>query len=91
MVDRSLSPIKSARLACVKHAASVRPEPGSNSLVKKFFWPVVSGLFVSFFVSKEFKVFALISLHCSIFKDQSFGRPQVAPYTLVVGNLFPYK
>ena len=22
------------RLACVKHAASVRPEPGSNSLIK---------------------------------------------------------
>src|SRR6478672_4903281 len=25
----------SARLACVKHAASVRPEPGSNSPLKK--------------------------------------------------------
>ena len=25
------------RLACVKHAASVHPEPGSNSHVKKFF------------------------------------------------------
>ena len=24
----------SARLACVRHAASVRPEPGSNSLIK---------------------------------------------------------
>ena len=26
--------INSVRLACVKHAASVHPEPGSNSLVK---------------------------------------------------------
>ena len=26
-----------ARLACVKHAASVRPEPGSNSDVQSFF------------------------------------------------------
>src|SRR6201999_1921966 len=26
----------SARLACVKHAASVRPEPGSNSPTKTF-------------------------------------------------------
>ena len=26
----------SVRLACVKHAASVHPEPGSNSLVKMF-------------------------------------------------------
>ena len=29
---RSLNPRSSVRLACVKHAASVRPEPGSNSL-----------------------------------------------------------
>ena len=27
---------KSARLACVRHAASVRPEPGSNSSVQSF-------------------------------------------------------
>ena len=27
---------KSVRLACVRHAASVHPEPGSNSHVKKF-------------------------------------------------------
>ncbi len=26
----------SARLACVKHAASVHPEPGSNSFIKSF-------------------------------------------------------
>ena len=29
----ALSKYKSARLACVRHAASVRPEPGSNSCV----------------------------------------------------------
>ena len=29
---RKLHPIIPARLACVRHAASVRPEPGSNSL-----------------------------------------------------------
>src|SRR5690349_3479063 len=28
----------SARLACVKHAASVRPEPGSNSPTKTSNW-----------------------------------------------------
>ena len=28
------SPEGSSRLACVKHAASVHPEPGSNSLIK---------------------------------------------------------
>ena len=31
-VDRSLRQNFIVRLACVKHAASVRPEPGSNSL-----------------------------------------------------------
>ena len=29
--DRNLIPRNFVRLACVKHAASVRPEPGSNS------------------------------------------------------------
>ena len=33
-----------ARLACVKHAASVHPEPGSNSHVKKFSRPVINWL-----------------------------------------------
>ena len=32
LVDRSLLKSISVRLACVRHAASVRPEPGSNSL-----------------------------------------------------------
>ena len=34
--DRSRRKLNSARLACVRHAASVRPEPGSNSHVKSF-------------------------------------------------------
>ena len=33
---RRTSSIIPARLACVKHAASVRPEPGSNSYVQSF-------------------------------------------------------
>ena len=36
---RRLSPICFVRLACVKHAASVHPEPGSNSQLK--FVPVI--------------------------------------------------
>ena len=35
-IRRSLIPEFPARLACVRHAASVRPEPGSNSLKKIF-------------------------------------------------------
>ena len=30
-IGRSLNPVILVRLACVRHAASVRPEPGSNS------------------------------------------------------------
>ena len=30
------APLNSVRLACVKRAASVRPEPGSNSLVSLY-------------------------------------------------------
>ena len=33
-IHRSLNEIFPVRLACVKHAASVHPEPGSNSLIK---------------------------------------------------------
>src|SRR5690349_264802 len=32
-----------ARLACVKHAASVRPEPGSNSPLKSIYPPQPEG------------------------------------------------
>ena len=31
-ITRRISPVNSVRLACVRRAASVRPEPGSNSL-----------------------------------------------------------
>ena len=35
-LNRSLIPRFLARLACVRHAASVHPEPGSNSQIKVF-------------------------------------------------------
>jgi hypothetical protein len=39
-VRRSCTPKGlTARLACVKHAASVRPEPGSNSPIMNWIWP----------------------------------------------------
>ena len=57
--DRSRIPLNSVRLACVKHAASVHPEPGSNSLknristafaVKTFFQSLDSLLLTLFLV-----------------------------------------
>ena len=54
-----------ARLACVKHAASVHPEPGSNSQFKKFESKLITHFknCWSKFISK------LIFLLCLIFKD----------------------
>ena len=38
------------RLACVMHAASVHPEPGSNSLVKIRFWIFACWLRILFYL-----------------------------------------
>ena len=44
---RKLHLNSSVRLACVKHAASVHPEPGSNSHVKIWFAPQITWKFAS--------------------------------------------
>ena len=47
---RHSSPKRCVRLACIRHAASVHPEPGSNSQIFIYFfvfyfsWPLFSGL-----------------------------------------------
>src|SRR4051812_19906671 len=43
----------SARLACVKHAASVRPEPGSNSPLKTKSYPDRTKLTIVRIIVKE--------------------------------------
>ena len=45
---RKISPYRFARLACVKHAASVHPEPGSNSLVKSSPWVRINSWLILF-------------------------------------------
>ena len=67
-----------ARLACVRHAASVRPEPGSNSYVQSLISSWCSGLHRLTQDSKLFSestVFSLrlrfFSLFCIVFKDRS--------------------
>jgi hypothetical protein len=35
LTERKQASVRSARLACIRHAASVRPEPGSNSPKRK--------------------------------------------------------
>ena len=43
-----MNKVLGARLACIKHTASVNPEPGSNSSLKKFYpqLRVVKNLFL---------------------------------------------
>ena len=84
--DRSLRVMILVRLACVRHAASVHPEPGSNSLKNLYLF------LISFFelCSKQsFFCFSasgsgalpnrmlgvLLSLRCLIYKVQALFRP----------------
>ena len=76
------------RLACVKHAASVRSEPGSNSpvqcLANHFDQTLVRSLKTNF-LARSF---------CSVFKDQAPGSspsqsPPFYPITKDLSNPFP--
>ena len=73
---RKIPLIRSARLACVKHAASVHPEPGSNSLVKSSPWVRINSWLILFpflllFGSYTF-VFVLNFLKSEAFKPGLF-------------------
>src|SRR3954447_2827600 len=54
-----------ARLACIRHAASVRPEPGSNSPIRLF------DLLNCCLFKKRLKFKTLTFLLCLVFKEQS--------------------
>ena len=62
VVVRALSEkVNLVRLACVRHAASVRPEPGSNSRLIFLLKITLSYLlsFITFFVLLELRSFIL--------------------------------
>ena len=84
---RNRSPVR-VRLACVKHAASVRSEPGSNSpvqcLANHFDQTLVRSLKTNFLARSS----------CSVFKDQALGSspsqsPPFYPITKDLSNPFP--
>ena len=65
------------RLACVRHAASVHPEPGSNSHVKVFPVQIFSGFFLVFTRIYCFKV--LLSSDRSVrLSDISIRQPEIS-------------
>ena len=71
------------RLACIRHAASVHPEPGSNSpfdLALRWLWH----LSLHFFVFRNWR-FILYFISCSVFKDHA---PQQCSSILPNTSLF---
>ena len=62
---RKLPLINSVRLACVKHAASVHPEPGSNSHVQVSFPVKIAWLISTVLTVVWFALFSEISLEFS--------------------------
>ena len=61
------------RLACVKHAASVHPEPGSNSQIFKFESQFGSFFFFLVLPVKLQSLTRAPLFHCSIFKVRSLS------------------
>ena len=60
-------PAYPVRLACVRHAASVHPEPGSNSLIKFILNPNINCLaFINFFKQIEYllSTFTTYAVRC---------------------------
>ena len=77
-IRRSLNEMFPVRLACVKHAASVHPEPGSNSLIKCL---IHSRQPTSLVISRHY---CLISFHSKMNCIKKFSR-------IVCVSLFSYQ
>ena len=77
-IRRSLNEMFPVRLACVKHAASVHPEPGSNSLIKCLMY---SRQPTSLVISRHY---CLISFHSKMNCIKKFSR-------IVCVSLFSYQ
>ena len=76
------------RLACVKHAASVHPEPGSNSHVKSFFLPeLIWQLIRNNVLIYCFKVASLIEAFLNYSQNLSrFFTVQLSMFVVVISN-----
>ena len=85
---RKLQQVCFVRLACVKHAASVHPEPGSNSLIKfDLGQDPIAGLFTLVLLfykvsslndsSRTFKVVSLFSYQCARCFENCFFRSEL--------------
>ena len=68
LTSKKQAPSLSVRLACIRHAASVHPEPGSNSPFDLALQMSLTSCFLlQLFVSKL--TFLVFCISCSVFKD----------------------
>ena len=95
-IRRSLNEMFPVRLACVKHAASVHPEPGSNSLIKCLI-PVRQHLAIfPFYCYKKFILSNLFIknfresyvFHCLVIKVLCFSLPFDSSFTLSYSSMY---
>ena len=73
------------RLACIRHAASVHPEPGSNSPFDCSLWHWLLCQFLSFFYLNWRSLFNF----CSVFKDHFFSH-LFARCCIIIPNSFAF-
>ena len=79
---RHSSPKRSVRLACIRHAASVHPEPGSNSPLSFYlFQTTLVCLALFLFISKLSLTLCFI-LSCSVFNVLSLVSLVECPFIL---------
>ena len=83
---RSKLPISFVRLACIRHAASVHPEPGSNSPfdMTQNVTNVMIFVFLVRFISFE------IDVSCLVFKDRNVFRfLRLVQRSYIIPNILP--
>src|SRR5690606_22784792 len=92
-VRRSAQPRRTvlARLACVRHAASVRPEPGSNSPKEKSDTALFNETLTSVNVRNQSTLVSLVQLRSEVVPSdsraaQAFRKPEVSRSGATVGG-----
>ena len=78
-----------ARLACVRHAASVRPEPGSNSSLN-YLIPAFCGYLHLLKLSGIFLTFSTVQFSRTIFPRRSSLKRQILIYQISLPLSIPF-
>ena len=87
--SRRINKSNSVRLECVMHAASVHPEPGSNSR-KNYFTSSPLGLVITFRVTLILNSFTLLSIYNSLDEISSFAHTMLCTSLLLFNFQWPF-